>query len=71
MQPQMIDNEFENLKKDIAAILNKYSQENRSNTPDYMLADYMLGCLNVYENTISAREKWFGRPDPFKEINLK
>lgn len=68
MQPETIDEKYEELKREVAAVLNKYSQENRSNTPDYMLANFMLGCLNVYENTISAREVWFGRPDPFADI---
>lgn len=63
MEPEMIDEEYESLKKEIAGLLNKYSQENRSNTPDYMLADFMLGCLNVYENTIRSRTEWFERKD--------
>ncbi len=70
MEEQIVDEKYEALRKEIKSILNKYSQENRSNTPDFMLADFMLGCLNVYENTISAREKWYGRPDPFDKIKF-
>jgi len=59
MEPQILDEKFENLKREISSVLNKYSQENRSNTPDFILAEYMLGCLTVYENTISMRNNWF------------
>lgn len=62
MDEQIIDEKYEVLKKEIASVLNKYSQENRSNTPDFMLAEYLLGCLTVYENTIVSREEWL-RPN--------
>ncbi len=61
MEEEITDERYEALRKDLSALLNKYSQENRSDTPDFMLADFMLGCLNVYENTIVARENWYGR----------
>ena len=59
------DMKYGNLVRELASLLNKHSEEKRSGTPDFMLAEFMLGCLTVYENTISAREKWYGRPDPF------
>jgi hypothetical protein len=46
--------------KEVATIINKHSMENRSNTPDYILAEYLLGCLTVYENTVVSRD---GRKD--------
>jgi hypothetical protein len=45
---------------DLAAILNRMSRENASNTPDFLLADFMLGCLDVYERTLQQRERWLG-----------
>lgn len=61
MQEEIIDPKYEELKKEIASVINRHSLENGSNTPDFMLADYMLGCLTVYENTLRSREEWFGR----------
>ena len=49
-------------KKDLERIINCNSIENGSDTPDWMLADYLMGCLEIYENTIKEREKWYGRP---------
>ena len=69
MEPEIKDEKYEALTREISSVLNKYIQENRSNTPDYMLAEFMLGCLNVYENTISKREVWFNRPDPLNNAS--
>ena len=51
------------LRKEIEQALNRVSAENGSNTPDFILADYLLGCLAVFDATVKAREKWYGR-DP-------
>ena len=55
------DKKYDLLVKEIAAVLNRHSVENRSNTPDFMLAEFMLGVLNVYENTLRNREQWRSR----------
>lgn len=49
------------IEKEIRAIINKYSQENNSNTPDFILAQYIMESLKAFENAINAREKWYGR----------
>ena len=35
--------------------------ENGSNTPDFMLAQYLLGCLEAFNIAVTTREKWYGR----------
>jgi len=42
-------------------LINKYSEENGSNTPDFILAKYMYECLENFNSAVSAREKWYGR----------
>ena len=32
-------------------LLNRYSMENGSNTPDFMLADYLIDCLRALDKT--------------------
>jgi hypothetical protein len=44
-------------------LLNEYSEENRSNTPDWILAWYMLTCLDAFNRAVREREAWFGRMD--------
>ena len=50
-------------EKEIENLINKYSQENGSNTPDFLLAKYLTGCLTVFNSVITAREVWYGRKD--------
>ena len=46
-------------KKELAYVLNKYSRENLSNTPDYILAEYLNDCLNTFDKIIQLREKLY------------
>ena len=53
---------------ELRLIINRYSRENVSNTPDYLLAEYLLACLEAFEAAVQAREKWYGRemaPPPY------
>lgn len=42
-------------------LINMYSMENGSNTPDIILAEYMRKCLEAFNEASRAREKWFGK----------
>ena len=46
--------------KDLKVLLNKCSVENESNTPDFILAEYLLACLNAWNNATLQREHWYG-----------
>lgn len=56
-----MDNYYESLKKQFATIININSAENESNTPDFILAEYLVECLKNYNHTIKAREEWYGK----------
>lgn len=49
------------LRQEIAAVLNCHSKDNGSNTPDWILAEYLLVCLDAFDGAVNAREKWYGR----------
>lgn len=51
----------EAFRKELAALLNRYSMENGSDTPDFLLADYLIEALRALDAAILAREKWYGR----------
>jgi hypothetical protein len=51
----------EAFQKELAALLNKHSQENGSDTPDFILAQYLNDCLAAWNRNVSGREKWYGR----------
>lgn len=48
-------------KLELAALLNRHSCENGSNTPDFILAEYLFDCLMSFEASIRQREQWYGR----------
>ena len=43
---------------ELAVVINKYSREGRSNTPDFILAGYLVNCLEAYEAAMERREEW-------------
>lgn len=47
-------------QKELGRLINHYSLENGSDTPDFMLAEYMITCLRTYEILIQKRDKWYG-----------
>jgi len=47
------------LQTDIALLLNRYSREQDSNTPDFILAEYMVACLCAFELASNRREVWY------------
>jgi hypothetical protein len=54
-----------NLRKEIEAAINRESAENGSNTPDFILAEYLTDCLSAFDKAVAAREQWYGRvPTP-------
>lgn len=49
------------LNEELTDILNRFSCENASNTPDFCLAEYLLNCLEAFNVAVSQRETWYGR----------
>lgn len=45
------------LRSDIEAAINKHSAENGSETPDMILAVYLIGCLKVFDKAVNQREE--------------
>jgi hypothetical protein len=48
------------LEEELISLLNKYSQENKSGTPDFVLAWYLLACLEVWNTAVVMRGDWRG-----------
>jgi hypothetical protein len=52
------------LRTELEYAINRCSAENGCNTPDFILASYLVGCLVSFDDAVNRREKWFGRePD--------
>jgi len=57
----MIKNEF---RLALEALINSHSMENGSDTPDWILADYLVSCLAAFDEATEARTHWYGQKQP-------
>jgi len=48
-------------EKKLSDLINCYSLEGGSDTPDFILAEYLNDCLQVYNKALKARIKWYGK----------
>ena len=48
------------LEHALSNLINSYSQENLSNTPDFILAQYLLDALDAFNKATNSRNKWYG-----------
>ncbi len=48
------------LAEEFRAVINKANREEDSNTPDFILADYLEHCLDAFELASNRREVWYG-----------
>lgn len=63
MSPVEKEQRLARFRSELQELLNRHSRENESNTPDYMLADYLIECLRALDETINRRASWYGRFD--------
>lgn len=48
-------------QKELQELINKHCLENESDSPDFILAEYMLDTLDAYTDAVKKRENWYGR----------
>ena len=51
----------ESFEKKLSNLINCYSLENGSDTPDFILAQYLNDCLQSYNRAVKSRTKWYGK----------
>ena len=56
--------DYQEIVRDLAKVINKHSLEQESQTPDYILAEYMLKSLSDLNRLMRDRDYWyFGTED--------
>jgi len=50
---------METFASELERLINKYSKEAASNTPDFMLAEYLELCLVTWNHVCSKRDRWY------------
>jgi len=58
MKPKELNMSFET---ELCQLLNRYSGENDSNTPDFILCQYIITSLAAFNTAVQQRETWYGR----------
>ena len=46
---------------ELEQLLNRHSQENGSDTPDFVLSRFLVDCLHGLDTAVRRRERWYGR----------
>lgn len=48
-------------RTELEKLINRSSMESGSNTPDFILAEYLVGCLAAYDHATKTRDAWLGK----------
>jgi hypothetical protein len=48
----------------LESLINETSQENASDTPDWILAEYLNHCLDAFNVAVTHREQYYGAKSP-------
>lgn len=57
------------LREDIENVINRHCAENGSDTPDYILADYLVDCLRAFDSAVRARNAWYNQGEAASPIH--
>lgn len=52
--------ESSGFEEDLRALLNRYSMENASDTPDFILARFVMMTLQAHTEATERRDEWYG-----------
>lgn len=62
-------------REELQQLINRNSAENGSNTPDFILAQFLDDSLLAFDHAVNARENWYGHNaspvDPFGQGTLE
>ena len=58
---EQMDRDF---RGDLNNLINQHSRENSSNTPDFILAEYLGDCLDAYDKAVRRRTAWYEPKSP-------
>jgi len=66
----LVGKEGTSFKKELESLINSYSVENESDTPDYILTEYLRGCLAIFASAVRLRDMFF-EFKPWKELDVE
>ena len=60
-----------NFMKELEMLINSYRLENTSNTPDFILAEYITNCLNAFNLATQQRTSWYKGSERREELSQR
>lgn len=51
-------------RKELESLVNRHSMESGSNTPDFILAEYLTDCLAAFDKALHERTRWYTKAPP-------
>lgn len=65
------EEEPKTFEQELESLINRHSLENESGTPDFILASYLVNCLNAFNIAVQQRANWRGeRIDFIFDVNI-
>ena len=58
-------------QKELEHLINCKSIEGGSDTPDFILADYLMDCLAAFDKAVSRRTEWYRPEDSTREVDTE
>lgn len=52
---------MDSFTEELINLISKYSKENDTDTPDFILAKYLEGCLRNFSQAVNARDDWYDK----------
>lgn len=62
---------MDDFRKAIERAINRHSMERGSNSPDFLLAQYLTDCLAAFDKALTRREAWYGRTTEDKQETFR
>lgn len=63
-----LDINIDELRRDLAELMNKHHVDAATNTPDFMLADYLVDQLGTWARYHDGVRKWHGVKYPLEKV---
>jgi len=60
-QPSQVTGQLLSFEIELSSLINKYSYESGSDTPDFILVGYLMRCINNWNYTVGQRERYYNR----------
>jgi hypothetical protein len=51
---------IDKFKHELVHLINRHSLENGSDTPDFIVAEFLVDCLLAVDKMIKRRDEWYG-----------